>query len=176
MNIAIHIRRMNIFDAEKSNYKQIPGTDVPNNIYSEIITQLKNIYKNCKIHVYSQGNEKDFIFQDHSVELHLNESIETTFIDFVLADVLIIAPSSFSYSAGLLSDGIIYYIDSCHKPLSFWNIVQNYKSTKDRYDFFIKNTSGVRLNIYYDTVIGKFYKETDKNGKEYINIFQYFNS
>lgn len=172
-NVAIHIRRMNVLDIEKNvNYKKIPGTDVPNNIYTEIITQLKNIYKNCKIHVYSQGDKKDFIFEDH-VDLHLNESIETTFIDLVFADVLIMAPSTFSYSAGLLSDGIIYYIYSCHKPLSFWNLIQNYKSTKDRYDFFIKNTSGVKLKIYYDTVIGHFYKDTDENGREYINIFEY---
>jgi hypothetical protein len=168
---------MNILDIQKNiNFKQIPGTDVPNNIYTEIITQLKNIYKNCKIHVYSQGDKKNFIFDDHKIELHLNESIETTFISFVLADVLIIAPSSFSYSAGLLSDGIVYYIHSCHKPLSSWNPIINYKSTKDRYNFFITNSYGIKLEIYYDTVTGHFYKETDGKVREYINIFDYLQS
>lgn len=165
-NIAIHIRRMNISD------RNIFGTDVPIDIYKDIISQLKNIYKNYKIHIYSQGNEKDFDFGD-DISLNLNKSIEKTFIDFVYADVLIVAPSTFSYSAGLISNGIIYYINSCHKPLSTWNIIQNYTSTKDRYDFYIRKSLGDKMKIYYDTKNAQFYIENQQKIREYINIYNY---
>jgi hypothetical protein len=175
-NIAIHIRKMNIQDISKSNL-QVPGTDVPIDLYNTIIRQLKNIYNNCKIHIYSQtennlelSKEKSsFDFEDDSIVLHLNETVEKTFIDFVYADVLVVAPSSFSYSAGLLSDGVIYYIESCHKALPNWNMVEHYVSTHDRYRFFI---GAQKIKIYYDTKTGQFYK--DINGiRLYINIYDY---
>jgi hypothetical protein len=175
-NIAIHIRKMNIQDISKSNL-QVPGTDVPIDLYNTIIRQLKNIYNNCKIHIYSQtennlelSKEKSsFDFEDDSIVLHLNETVEKTFIDFVYADVLVVAPSSFSYSAGLLSDGVIYYIESCHKALPNWNMVAHYVSTHDRYRFFI---GAQKIKIYYDTKTGQFYK--DINGiRLYINIYDY---
>ena len=175
-NIEIHIRKMNKLDIKNNtNYIQIPGTDVPDNIYKDIITQLKNIYNNCKIHIYSQTTENmiDFEHDKSDIILHFDESIETTFIDFVFADVLIVGPSSFSYTAGLLSDGIIYYINSCHKALPIWNMIQNYTSTNNRYSFFIKTRDCNKIKIYYDTKIGKFYKDIDENIREYINIHEY---
>ena len=179
-NIAIHIRRENKFDTEKLNnsrkfYDIIPGTDVPIELYKDIIIQLKQ-YKNYKIHVYSQGDESDFNFVD-DITLHLNEELEHTFVDLVFADVLVIAPSSLSYSAALLSENIVYYIKSCHKPFSTWKEINNYTSTKNRYMFFIKISKDKYLEIFYDTKIGKFYKEYYNNENvlviEYINIYDY---
>ena len=175
LNIAIHIRRMNTLDKEKNiNYDQIPGTDVPNNLYKDIIRKLKN-YKNYKIHIYSQGDKKDFDFEDDII-LHLNESIEDTFVDLVFADILVVAPSAFSYSAALLSDNIIYYLNCCHKALPSWNIIENYTSTNNRYQFFIKTSPFNKHKIYYDTKLGEFYKETGQNTVEYIDIFKYLKS
>ena len=175
-NIAVHIRRMNKLDIEKNvNFEEIPGTNVPNGIYKDIILKMKNIHKNCKIHIYSQDNKENFDFGDDII-LHLNESIEDTFIDFVFADLLIVAPSTFSYSAGLLSDNIIYYINSCHKALSSWNIIGNYTSTNDRYLFFIKTSPYNKIKVYYDTKIGNFYKENEKKVREYIDIDTYLKS
>lgn len=175
-NIAIHIRRMNTLDKENNiNYEQIPGTDVPNELYKDIILQLKKYYKNSKIHIYSQGDKTSFDFEEDII-LHLNESVEDTFIDFVFADILLVAPSAFSYSAALLTDNIIYYLNSCHKPLPGWNIIQNYISTHDRYEFFIKTSPFNKYKIYYDTKLGRFYKENSKNKIEYIDIFKELNS
>jgi len=159
INIAIHIRRMNKHDKENiKHYIQHPGTDVPNELYQLLIKQLKNIYKNSKIHIYSQGEETDFPFDD--VIFHLNESIESTFINMVYADVLLIAPSSLSYTAGLLSNGIIYYIKHYHTPLSHWNKVTGYISSRDKYKFFMSIDDGkVYIPIQYNIFDEKFYIE-----------------
>jgi hypothetical protein len=71
--------------------------------------------KNLLFHIYSQGNITNFLdLNNTDVLFHLNENIEDTFIGLVAANILVISPSSLSYVAGLISDGIIYY-----KP--FWH-------------------------------------------------------
>ena len=84
------------------------------------------INKNYLIHIISQGNISDFnSFNDDKIILHIDTECEqdsffTSFLELVSADVLITNNSSFSYSAALLSDGIIYYEDCCHKPANKW--------------------------------------------------------
>ena len=53
-------------------------------------------------------------------------------------------------------------------------IIQNYTSTHDRYQFFIRTSQFNKEKIYYDTKLGEFYKETGKNTIEYIDIFSNF--
>ena len=52
-------------------------------------------------------------------------------------------------------------------------MIQNYTSTNNRYSFFIKTRDCNKIKIYYDTKIGKFYKDIDENIREYINIHEY---
>ncbi len=54
---------------------------------------------------------------------HLNECPFTTFHHMVSADVLVMAKSSFSYSAALFSNGIKIYLPFWHKPLQNWIVV-----------------------------------------------------
>ena len=133
-NIAVHIRRLNIQDNSTLHLrkKPIPGTDISNEVYIDIIKKLKHTYKNSKIHIYSQGNIENFyIFNKHNnVVFHIDESIEDTFTSMVFANILVIAPSALSYTAALISNNIIHYIECCHKPLSHWNVIQNYKSSR----------------------------------------------
>jgi FkbM family methyltransferase len=162
LNIAIHIRRMNTVDIQNNiNFDQIPGTDVPNDLYKTIIGQFRQHYKDSVIHVYSQGDEKDFDFGD-DVVLHLNDPLEETFIDLVYADIVVIAPSSFSYSAGLLSEGIVYFIQSSNTPLPSWNAVQNYTSSKNRHLLFIRKSPTHKIKLYYDARSGQFYDDDNK--------------
>jgi hypothetical protein len=115
-SIAIHIRRPN------SNDNRIEGADVSNSVYIKIIEGLKIIFPDHIIHIHSQGREDDFVdFVD--CKLHLNDSVENTFTDMVLSDILVTAPSSFSYVAGLLSNGKVYYIPFWHKPLPHWSVL-----------------------------------------------------
>jgi hypothetical protein len=124
LNIAVHIRRPNSHDVRPQ------GSDTPNRVFLNIIKKLRRIYSKKKplFHVYSQGSRENFkIFEASDVILHLNEPIEDTFIAMVFADVLVAGTSSFSYAAGLLSEGIVYYIPFWHTPLPQWkNAITSY--------------------------------------------------
>lgn len=116
-NIAIHIRRHNPHD------NRINGTDTPDYIFLNIINKLRIVYaaKKPLFHIYSQGNNENFKkFNAPDLILHLNESVEDTFIPLVLADVLVTSRSSFSYVAAILSEGTVYYMPFWHPPLPGW--------------------------------------------------------
>jgi len=117
LNIAIHVRRPNPHDT------RIDGTDTPDAVFLNIINKLRIIYssKNPLFHLYSQGNNESFKkFHAPDIVFHINESVEDTFLAMVLADVLVIGISSLSYTAGLLSNGTVYYFPFWHSPLPEW--------------------------------------------------------
>ena len=119
MNIAVHIRRENIADNGQCGYR---GT-TPNEYYLNIMNEIREKYKDppLQFHIYSQGFIENFKeLEKEDVEFHLNEEITQTFIGLVAADVLVLSPSSFSYVAGLLSDGIIYYKPFWHSKKRDW--------------------------------------------------------
>ena len=92
---------------------------------------LPSIEKNVIIHIFSQGEESDFkditdSFNNKSIIFHLNEEIQLTFHSLVKADYLIIAKSSFSYSAALFNENTVIgntVTRWWHKPLKKWKIV-----------------------------------------------------
>lgn len=115
--IAVHVRRPNAHD------NRIEGADTPDHIFLHTIHQLRILYapQNPQFHVYSQGDAEHFtLYEAPDVVLHLNESVEDTFTAMVLADVLVASASSLSYTAGLLSEGIVYYVPFWHAPLPHW--------------------------------------------------------
>lgn len=121
MNISIHIRRENSHDRGGAGDR----ITTPNIYYLNIMNKIREQYNNKELlfHVYSQGSIENFRdFEKEDVQFHLNEQIPTTFIGLVAADILIISPSSFSYIAALLSDGIVYYKQFWHNPKKDWII------------------------------------------------------
>ena len=118
LNIAVHIRRPNPHDS------RILGTNAPDSVYIKIIDLLRELYssKSPLFHIYSQGNVEAFnnIFNADDIVFHINESIEQSFTALVLADVLVTSTSSFSYTAGILSEGVVYYFPFWHPPLPNW--------------------------------------------------------
>ena len=111
--VSLHIRRPNIFDIGDYGYTK-------DEYFYNAINEIRKKYSDIsKIKIYSQGSEKDFEgYKD--VELHLNESIEKTFTDLVLSDILIMSKGSFSYCAGLLCKGDVYYLPFWHNPKKTW--------------------------------------------------------
>jgi len=155
-NIAIHIRRMNAHDYNRTggnNKTAMPGMDVPNELYLGLIEQLRGSYSNTKFHIYSQGNPDEFnVFKNDYTVLHINENLEDTFTQMVLADMLIAAPSALSYTAAFLSANTIYYIEFCNLPLPSWNIVKGYKSLRTKHEFLIP----MLTPVYYDPYTDQF--------------------
>lgn len=149
-NVAIHIRRYIKNDRTKI------GADVPDYVYIDIINQISLLYKNVKIHIYSLGNIEDFkkIYTKENIIFHLNEKLDKTFIGLVYADILVIAPSALSYTAGLISDSLIYYIKFCNPPLKHWNIIQNYTSSRIKHEYLIP----ILTSVFYDPITEKFEK------------------
>ena len=117
-NIAIHIRRPNPHD------NRAAGTNTPDSIYINTIDALREVFSSKKplFHIYSQGDIEKFEngFKADDIILHIDESIEQTFTSLVMADVLVTSGSSFSYTAGLISDGTVYYLPFWHPPLPHW--------------------------------------------------------
>ena len=109
IHIAVHVRRVNSHDNR--------GQQDFDKDYIKLMKKLNKEYKNCVFHFYSQGNKKGFrnfssVFKN--LVFHLDEPLEKSFHEMVIADVLVTSKSSMSYTAALLSDGEIYY-----KP--FWH-------------------------------------------------------
>ena len=75
-----------------------------------------------KVHIFSQGKPSDYS-EYKDVTLHLDEPLMDTFLMMVMANVLVISGSSFSYAAALLSDGEIHYTRFWHSPLPHWHII-----------------------------------------------------
>jgi hypothetical protein len=119
INVAIHIRRLNIDD------NRIEGTNTPDSYYINIISIIRKKYinndKKLKFHIFSQGEISSFdCYINNDVIFHINSDIFSTFTMMVYADILVMSASSFSYSAALLSDGIIYYHHFWHIPCDKW--------------------------------------------------------
>jgi hypothetical protein len=114
IDIAIHIRRG---DVNKNDH---PNRFTDNYLYIEIIKKLKIKYPGYKIHIFSQGVHGDF--QDLGLDIcfQLNTDIMETFHSLVRSKVLIMSKSSLSYSAALLNENTVYYMDFHHCPLDNW--------------------------------------------------------
>jgi hypothetical protein len=171
INVAIHIRRMNDHDYNrapeakaKGKAVMLAGMDVPNEFYLNVIEQFNNRleYKNSNVifHIYSQGIQSEFeeVFTNikNKIILHINEKLEDTFTQLVFADVLVMAPSALSYTAGLLSNSNneVYYINFCNPPLPSWSVIQGYQSSRMKHEFI----ASIPTPVYYDPNTDTFQK------------------
>jgi len=119
VNVAIHIRRGDVS-------KEITPRRYTDNFYYKSLLQkalsaINDLGLNASVHLYSQGEVCDFHeLKDVHINYHLNECPFTTFYNLTTPDILIMAKSSFSYSAALFSNAIKIYEPFWHKPLKGW--------------------------------------------------------
>lgn len=133
-HVAIHIRRPNQHDHHSFDDKKTPDkcyhyrVNTPNDYYLNAIQIIRNDYHKGEVekkpllfHIYSQGEISmfDSFIADDTV-LHIDQDIVTTFTEMVGADILMTSFSSFSYIAGFLNSGIVYYQHFWHPPRSNW--------------------------------------------------------
>jgi len=122
-DVAIHIRRGDVISNSKIRDIQIRYTS--NELYLAVMNFIRKKYNNISFCIYSEGNEEDFeLLKNDDVVFSLNKNIKNTFHEMVTAKILVMAKSSFSYCAALLSQGEIFYIPFWHRPLKHWNIVR----------------------------------------------------
>jgi len=118
VNVAVHLRRGNDL-AHKMHLMSRDEYSVA--LLQVLVEALRNVGGRFVIKVFSQGTEEDFrALRRFGVEFHLDEDLFSTFHSLVLADVLVMAKSSFSYSAALLSRGLTIYEPMHHAPLPNW--------------------------------------------------------
>ena len=73
------------------------------------------------INLYSEGDPRDFrMFADDGCHLHISESPFESFHNMVAADILMGAPSAFSFVAAFLSEGIVLDARRRIPPLDSW--------------------------------------------------------
>lgn len=109
LNVACHIRRGDILTMRQDDQNFVSRW-LSNSFFIGIIQKIQTFLpdRNIHIHVFSQGTLEHFqeFGQLDRVTYHLDEDEYQTFHGMVMADLLIVSPSSFSFNAGLISTGI----------------------------------------------------------------------
>mmetsp|Transcript_6964 Transcript_6964/g.10626 ORF Transcript_6964/g.10626 Transcript_6964/m.10626 type:complete len:362 (-) Transcript_6964:143-1228(-) len=134
LNVAVHVRRGDIMDVEKETlYGKRRYTSMEQT--AEMMNAIREKFGDQKLlfNVFSEGLAKEFsILTDghDDVQLHLLgiNGMWTTYFSFVHADILLMAKSSFSFTAAALRNGtkatLVFYPlpwTLPYKPLISWH-------------------------------------------------------
>lgn len=122
-NVAIHIRSQNTIDTLASQpHREVLLNNSSNeyfNYYINLFDNIKHFFpENTEIHIYSQGQLKQFEQLkklNYNINFHLNEQPNITLYHMIHSDLFIAANSSFSYITTLLRDKITICRDN------FWH-------------------------------------------------------
>jgi hypothetical protein len=96
---------------------------LPNKHFQTLID--KYMKPNARVIIYSQQDSFESFeeFRNKGYELHIEEPIGDVWKSILLADVVIMSRSSFSYAPAVVSKGTVVYTPFWHTPLRGWNIV-----------------------------------------------------
>tara|TARA_Y100000748_G_scaffold304176_1_gene312282 strand:- start:2967 stop:3773 length:807 start_codon:yes stop_codon:yes gene_type:complete len=132
--IAIHIRRGDVGCIDGWGKKNNDGTPYrhwkqrydDNQFYVKVINFLRKTYdSNKKIVIFSQGKLGDFQeildLKDNYLEFCLEGDWRIAHFSLVKAPIMVCSISEFAWTAGLLSEGIVYRNERMfRKPLKVW--------------------------------------------------------
>ena len=126
--VCVHVRRGDVARGDADTVHRY----TPNHAILNTVRQLQQVlaeqHRPYRICVYSQGDSGAFrCFAELGCELCLNGPALETFHQLVVADILVMARSTFSYTAALLGRGVKLYDPQDHAPLPEW-IVTNPRS------------------------------------------------
>ncbi len=116
--IAVHVRRGDVV-GETAHAPRLTDN-------ATILRNIKRVQRDHPRHrvvIFSQGVESDFGPLADICAFELNSDVLETISALIAADCLIMAKSSLSYVAGLLSKGSVYYEPFWHGPLSSWRVL-----------------------------------------------------
>jgi hypothetical protein len=144
-NVAVHIRRPSLHhnidvasyhdgvevksleEKELTTFCHKSNRFLPNSYFLGVMGNIRRKHgPNVRFHIYSEGSEENFAeFKRDDVFLHINSELTYTWMGMVFADALVVSPSSFSYTAALLTTGDVYYKTFWHKPSPTWILCDN---------------------------------------------------
>lgn len=138
-NVVIHIRRCSLnsnidipehhdgIKVKELSVDELASTTVrftSDEYYLSVINHFRNDGIPCKFHILSEGKKEDFSkYTGDDIVFHLNESLWDSYIYMVMADILVLSKSSFSYAAALLNENIVVYKPFWHMPAPHWLIM-----------------------------------------------------
>jgi hypothetical protein len=114
-NVAVHIRRGDVTSASYGRFTHLTS-------YKTILASIRETTLNARFHIFSEGKESDFSELAHEdTVMHIEEPMFCTFHGLVTAQQLVMAKSSFSTAAALLSKAEqIYCPNPCNFRLKHW--------------------------------------------------------
>lgn len=116
--IAVHIRRGDVV-RKPAHAHRLTGN-------ATVLASIRHVMSEHPRHrvvVFSEGEPSDFGPLADFCALELNSDVFATISAMIAADCLIMAKSSLSYVAGLLSRGTVYYEPFWHGPLPTWRVL-----------------------------------------------------
>ncbi len=121
LRLAVHMRRGDV----SADDKKVARNFTPNAIFVNTLMQLKSLLADkptaLRIEIFSQGDASMFAdLVKLGAELRLNEPAIDTHRALIEADILVMSKGAFSYTAGVLNEGITLYEPQKYRPLQSW--------------------------------------------------------
>ena len=127
LQIAVHVRRGNVGPIGQNRDRYTPDEVIRHHI--ETVRQEAGA--ESRVTIVTEDPEPGFIrmFEDFEIVVHDNplEALDV----LINADILIMAKSSFSFVAGLLSSGRVYYSDFWSSPQPAWSVLPALATVSD---------------------------------------------
>lgn len=122
IDIAVHIRRGDVGPYFADRW-------IDDSYYLEVINKLKEKYngKNYKITIYTQRrNFNPYFYNGYEISYDDETLDNEIWKKLIFSDVLVLGRSAYSYSAGILCDGLVIYPRDkfFHPKLNDWKLVE----------------------------------------------------
>ena len=118
--VNLHVRRGDVEELGL-NSNRYTSLSVIKNVLTNLCLILDTNRIKYEIQLFSQGEISDFkLLNQFPINYQLNKSEIFTFNQLINSEILITAKSSFSYTAALLTSGLVFYEEFWHPPLSQW--------------------------------------------------------
>lgn len=115
--MSVHVRRGDVARTGKNSFRFTPNDEVRNSVL-RVLNLLPQV---PQITIYSNSSAEDmhdFVVEGWTVETEIDAI--STFNRLVDSHELVLGKSSFSFLAGILTDGRVWYENFWHPPLPSW--------------------------------------------------------
>lgn len=119
MRVAVHLRRGDVSPSQHAD--RYTADDKILDLIDLLQSSLQHLSPQPEFHLYSQGSAEAFeAYAQRGFQMHLDDDALNDLLAMSQADILVIAKSSFSYVAGLLTQGLVIYEPFWHAAPAHW--------------------------------------------------------